>query len=656
MAWKKIVAGDAKLEYLKDANSFKKFDSYMLWGDLTYFHKLPTKGPGKSVSPLPVIFEADLSDPKNLESLKEVIGLSTLNTEKGTQTHTGFVKPVDLVIFSSRVDRFRIGSVSASSTKSFKLERGNPIVLKRPKGTGSPEVVVGIIDHGIAFAHKGFCTSNESTNRRTETRIEHFWDQQRGYPASPPRVNHSNYRWKPVKGFGYGRELEDTDINTLMRDQPDEMRIYKEQNYRPVQSAISHGTHVLGIAAGEQRFYDIAAHTKIIAVQMPALPYKNTSGESLCVHVLDAVRYILHHANGRMVVINLSDGAYAGPHDGTSLLETAIANQFSQHNEPLAFVVAAGNQFDERVHWQAKIAKNEAHNVELRILPDDKTDSHVEIWFDAGTNDEALKAVKVEVSLPGSKDKLATGVEETAIFESGEQVVACVMFRGNAVNSKRRAMIHIALAPTVNHQVQHGICNIALTHSFDGEISINAYVERDNPALGDKGPRRQPHFIHPSYPKACNAPQPCVDDADNPSPIRRFGALNSIATAGNVLVVGGYVEKTRQIACYSASGPGRASGPLAVTGVDLLAPADATRLLKGVRSFGNRSGTTFRMNGTSVAAPLAMRKIANLMSPAMSMSQVFDALKAEASNAKPVLRPAERVGVGRIRPYPDDLY
>jgi hypothetical protein len=221
------------------------------------------------------------------------------------------------------------------------------------------------------------------------------------------------------------------------------------------------------------------------------------------------------------------------------------------------------------------------------------------------------------------------------------------MFSRNAVNSQGRAMVHIALAPTVHHQAPHGIFNIALAHTFNGSISFNAYAERDNPALGDKGPRRQSHFIHSQYPKTGVAQQPCVDDSDNPSPIKRMGALNNIATAAKVLVVGGYVEKTRQIAHYSACGPGRGKASLNA-GVDVLAPSDATPLLKGVRSFASRSGTTFRMNGTSVAAPVVTRKVATLLRSATPASQVLDALRAQASTSAPTLRPDERVGVGRI--------
>ena len=70
MAWEKIEAGSSRLKYLKAAVDLNKFDSYLLWGDLTYFHKLPTvKKSGESLSPLPVVFEADLSEPAKLAKL-----------------------------------------------------------------------------------------------------------------------------------------------------------------------------------------------------------------------------------------------------------------------------------------------------------------------------------------------------------------------------------------------------------------------------------------------------------------------------------------------------------------------------------------------------------------------------------------------------------
>lgn len=661
MHWTKLEPDSPNLTFLKGTRDFDKFDSYLLWGDLTYFHQTPVDRDGTSASPIPVIFEANLSDPAKFEALKKVVNISTWSNEAACVTHTGFIKAGDLLAFSTMVQRFRIGSITSPRTKRLGARNTPPIQFNQTQSEDDSNVVVGIIDHGIAFAHKGFCSLN-AEGGRTETRIERFWDQQWGYPAAPPQefyeeqATHfgeefatfqSNYLWKSVAGFGYGRELTDTSINSLMRTQPDEMRLYKEQRYKPVQSAISHGTHVLGIAAGEGEFHDGVAGTKIIAVQMPASPYKNTSGESLCVHVLDAIRYILHHARGRKVVINLSDGAYAGPHDGTSMLESALDAHFSPNNERLAFVVAAGNQFDERVHWQESIPMNETRHVDWQLLPDDKTDSHVEIWFDEPMSDETLKAISVAVTLPNGAESVPIGIGETAICESADQVVACTKFRGSAVNSQGRAMIHIAVAPTTGHQMHHGICRIALTNDSQTEISFNAYVERDNPALGDRGPRRQSHFVHPKYPKSGVSQHPCVDDSDNPSPIKRMGALNSIATAGKILVVGGYVKKTGQIASYSASGGGRAAGARS-SGTDVLAPSDSSPAIKGVRSFGNRSGTTFRMNGTSVATPSATREIATLMRLSPTMVAVFNALSLQASNLNPTLVPSARVGVGRI--------
>ena len=658
MDWTKLEPHSPKLKSLIGADDFNIFDSYFLWGDLTYFHQLQMDRDGNSASPIPAIFEVDLSDSKNFEALGSIASFSTWSNESACVTHTGFVKPGDLLAFSKQVKRFRIGSITSPRTKRLGPRNTPPIQFNQAQSNDDSEVVVGIIDHGIAFAHKGFCFLN-GQGGRTETRIEHFWDQQWGYPAAPPQEFHEeqaahfeetvstfppNYGWQSVAGFGYGRELKDTDINSLMRSQPDEMRLYKEQRYKPVQSANSHGTHVLGIAAGEQDIYNVVADTKIIAVQMPASPYKNTSGESLCVHVLDAVRYILNHARGRKVVINLSDGAYAGPHDGTSILESALDAHFSQNNERLAFVVAAGNQFDERVHWQESIPKDETRSIDWRLLPDDKTDSHVEIWFDKPLSNGTLKTISIAVTLPGCTESPPIHVGETAVCEAEGHIVACTMFR---VNSLGRTMIHVAVAPTVNLQMPHGICRIALTNGSQDEISFNAYVERDDPALGDRGPRRQSHFVHAKYPKSGISHQQCVDDSDNPSPIKRMGALNSIATAGKILVVGGYVEKTGQIASYSASGGGRAAGTRS-NGTDVLAPSDTSPAIIGIRSYGNRSGTTFRMNGTSVAAPVVTREIAKLMRMSPTMHAVFNALGQQASNLNPTIGPRERVGVGRI--------
>ena len=90
----------------------------------------------------------------------------------------------------------------------------------------------------------------------------------------------------------------------------DEEEVYRRSGLldftRPEHKAVAwrsaHGTHVLDLAAGEDRATtDEAAKARIasrpiIAVQLPVATTADTSGAGLEPHVLDGIEYILHRA------------------------------------------------------------------------------------------------------------------------------------------------------------------------------------------------------------------------------------------------------------------------------------------------------------------------------------------------------------------------
>lgn len=603
---------------------------------------------------------------------------------------TGFVMPVNFGLFKREVERMRIGVVGLPTT-SRQGHAPHPIksIPSHPNPDG---VVVGIIDHGIGFVSQHF--ADRDAAGQWQSRIERVWDQQRGYPAPPlepaPGVP-ANTFWTATQHYGYGRELANTGgdqrIDYWLNQGHSEAETYRRLQYAPAQGAVAHGTHVLGSAAGNRSYApsthdrpwhavsDKASQASIIAVQLPALPYKDTSGTGLCVQILDAISYIHLHAAGRKVVINLSDGAYAGPHDGTSMLERAIDDFYGRNADRSALVVAAGNQFNERVHWHGESPANggTAEPITWNILPDDSTDSHLEIWPDSQLTGQALQQLKVRVTPPGLAplDMVPFG-QTNALFADGdpldESAIAMVAFICNPPNSfssipatalAPRGMVHVAVAATRTRQgngraaAPHGIWQVELINDGPQPVTFNAYIERDNPALGDRGPTRQSHFVHANYPRNTGRLAP-LDDSCNTSPIKRMGALNSVATSLEGLVVGGVSVNADAtglahpiLAPYTASGPGRRT--LARDGVDLLAPSDSSQTIRGIRGCATRSGTSFRMDGTSVAAPQVTRAMVNLIATGLDASAAKQSLRT-AANRKPikVLGPAERVGAGLI--------
>lgn len=675
MRWTSINFGLDKILAGFTPQHLDRLDPHLVWASRTYL-----KDVSQPNTPIPVMFEA-----------KVIAGVAqippTVNLIEGTAYlfspfFTGFVKLKDLLAFADDVERFRIGVVAVPKTR----KQGPPAkpLLQIPLHPQRSDVVIGIIDHGIAFANKRFAVRDAAGHWRS--RIERIWDQQWGYPSKPEplpdalRASHQSpvYQanfWKAVPHYGYGRELTNepgnAQIDFWLNHGSSEAEVYRHLCYLPAQHDRAHGTHVLGVAAGALSYgfdnrskdptHDIAdpaARANIIAVQLPALPYKDTSGMGLCVQVLDAVSYIALHAAGRKVVINLSDGAYAGPHDGNGLLERALDGFFAAGNNRRAFVVAAGNQFDERVHWKSDVLPGPlGTELSWSILPDDNSDSHLEIWPAPGSASDKLE---VSVTPPGRA--ACPFVPWSSWWELADPVTldtyAAVMFPRDPPNSAPaagpRAMMHIAVKATRTKggsktvTAPHGVWKVTLRNMAAKPIEFDAYIERDNPALGDSGPRRQSHFIHPAYPRSCVTMAASVDDSDNPSPIKRMGALNNVASSRAVLVVGAHVFQTGQLASYSASGPGRASA--ASIGVDVLAVSDCSTAVRGIRGYAVRSGASFRMDGTSVSTPQVTRWIANWMaSDGTPLPNWSTVLSGSVSKVNPVLRgPLERTGDGRL--------
>lgn len=668
---------------IKTGAGFDGVDPHLIWAELSYLAGADMF----SDSPIPVLFEVrrEVLDQILSESLP-IVNLTGGSKNLFGNFYTGFVTPNNFKFLLQQVDRLRIASVDLPSTEKMLPAAGR--VREVPLHSKPEETVIGIIDHGIGFANRHFATQNGQG--KWHSRIERLWDQQRGYPAEPPHYSNAispQMLWQGTPYYRYGRELvnagRENRIDQWLNHGVSEQEIYRALKYLPAQGAVAHGTHVLGLAAGNRNFgcdthgapvqtvTDDASRAKIIAVQLPAVPFKDTSGAGLCVQILDAISYIHRHAAGRKVVINLSDGAYAGPHDGTSMLERAIDGFYISNKHRSAFVVAAGNQFHEKVHWQDSIPPDKKPvPITWRVLPDDNTDSHLEIWPDSGVAIDSLKELEVYITPPGLAklgpvkfgDVFSLFKNQNTIDEPAMAMASFIASPPNSFPDKgtgqnsERAMIHIALAatrPSIQSKrivAPHGIWTIELVNHGRSAVAFNAYIERDNPALGDTGPTRQSQFVHPDYPRNNTRTAP-LDDAANPSPIKRMGALNNVATAVNVFVVGGVTVdldtiggKHPELGSYSAAGPGRGAG--ARTGVDVLAPSDLSRGIRGIRGLGNRAGTSFRMDGTSVAAPQVTRAVANNMQAGFLADKAKASIVVGATNG--IAGPSERIGAGLI--------
>ena len=513
-----------------------------------------------------------------------------------------------------------------------------------------PRPLVGIIDHGLAVAHSAFRFPGQSS----VPRLLSLWDQD---PQRRSKPNNPNRHWSEVKGIGYGGELSGKVLNDLIAASAgrDEW-VYRQLRYTPAQTRVSHGTHVLDLAAGWPNPLaksgalpapETVSQSRIVAVQLPYKPARDASGSALCVHVLDALHYIVSKAHkAQRVVINLSDGAYGGGHDGKSMLERAI-DEFLGQRPLVTLVLAAGNAHEMAGHARVGgVGCGSQARFDWRILPDDYTDSYMEVWFD-----KVCPAGSVVLTLvpPGGVGEVTVPMGSTQRFrDADETLLACVISRQTSPDGPARSMFLVAVAPTRPRDRQHaaaphGVWQVSVRNvSASTPVDIDAWIERDNPVINESGPRRQSFFED----RHCH---PLVVDGQ--------GTLGSLAGSAQAIVVGGRyrrgkassgcdTSKPSVVAKYSSRGPDRA-GPVA--GPDLLAPSDDSPVQHGLLAAANHAGAKFRMDGTSVAAPIVTRRIVNLLGSA-NPPQDRNALMVALIGAPPATDPNQTGERGSIEP------
>jgi subtilisin family serine protease len=200
-----------------------------------------------------------------------------------------------------------------NTTKTNAVHMGTGI-RQAYTGTG---VIVGIIDEGFDYTHPNFKDINGNL------RISRVWERRNNTGIPPSSL-----------GFTYGSEyIGSTAILNKQKDMINK----------------SHGTHVAGTAAGTgtgnlSLLKGMAPNAEIVLVSdfNRVIPTDN--------NYIDAITYIKNYATSvnKPVVINMSFGTGIGPHDGTTIEETAIN---SMANTPkLVLVASAGNDGGERKH------------------------------------------------------------------------------------------------------------------------------------------------------------------------------------------------------------------------------------------------------------------------------------------------------------------
>ena len=548
------------------------------------------------------------------------------------------------------------------------------------KGTGPATVVTGVIDDGLPFANHRFRLPNG------KTRIEYFWNQD-GLPFSPPT------------GYDYGWELTKNGagavdgIDKLLSDNThggivDEEAVYsyadrRDIDYRvpihkPVAQRASHGALVMDLAAGYDAV-DAPADRPIIAVQLPVATTADTSGATLAPYVIEGLHYILAHADALTgkslpVVVNLSYGYYAGPHDSRSVLEAAIDDLIAARSvvAPLRVVLPSGNSRLARCHARFPVARGaeNAQPICWRIIPDDRTPSFMEIWLPSPGGIPA--AVQITVTTPtGDRTPNPIGAGQAWAWRDGNDVLCKVIYLNTLVPGRSRHMIFIAVAPTATLHPTRKVApfgnwqitveNVSTADIPDGD-PVQAWIQRDDTPYGYPQRGKQSRFEDKTYERFDDAGRPV--DADNASYVKRDGSVSAIGTGNGATVIGGFTRSDWTPADYSAGGPvvRPARAAPSTDGPDALGVSDDSAAHEGLLASGTRSSSIVKISGTSVAAPQFTRWIARELAAGRTGNRqsVFDLARngtkappnarteANAPAGAPPRPPDRRGGGGRV--------
>lgn len=500
--------------------------------------------------------------------------------------------------------------------------------------------VLGLIDGGIALAHAHFIRPDGTP------RVRHFWRQDHRFGGDPARRPLDPARAGPTPDqMGYGHEITGTALQAAMAAHTnggvlDEESLYQHLQLWDLNHTAHHGTHVMSLACGPSRLTgtmgsedtppvwsatnDEASRCDLIAVQLDWSNVLDTSGGAMNVSILDGLLYILSRcADDAKVVVNISWGTLAGPHDGTSILEAALDQLIELSGGRLQIVVPAGNGYQSRTHANQTLAPGASVTLGWRVHPGDQTQSFLELWLgDPALSAEPVRDVAIAVRPPGRAPLPPMQVGEAGVWPSASAPSCALIFPRRSPLGTQATCALLALAPTFSHHpsvttAPFGLWLVTITNQGLNPLVLDAYVERDDVALGTHTGARQSYLEDPCY-DTSGGLESFIDDPLNPCPVRRCGTFNSLSTGARTVAVGGirhatsafdpFVRYSPRIPDLGASRPQR---PGIKRLPDRLAVSDDSAMLWGVRGAGSRSGSVVRLVGTSAAAPQVARDLLN---------------------------------------------
>jgi subtilisin family serine protease len=292
------------------------------------------------------------------------------------------------------------------------------------EGLAGQGVIIGVYDSGLDLRHEDFLAPSGAT------RVLFAWDQTDSLASGPGAVG--------AHLFDYGAECTGPAIDGGSCAMVDR---------------VGHGTHVTGTAAADGsatgrdrpawRFPGGAPAAGLIVV-------KGGDGVYTSDRLVDGVAYIFARAEalGRPAVVNISLSSQSGPHDGTTLVETALDNLSGPGR---VIVAGAGNAGDHRNTRPLAVANGPNHaqgsqagSHRLRIpayqprAGEANDGVLLELWYDGADS------LSITVTTPrGEALTVATGDTASLLTSGGAVAIQNALDGPSPTNGDHGALIGV---------------------------------------------------------------------------------------------------------------------------------------------------------------------------------------------------------------------
>ena len=394
--------------------------------------------------------------------------------------------------------------------------------------------------------------------------------------------------------------------------------------------ANGHGTHVMGIAAGDGSQADHCHGSDYYIGVAPGADLVAAKTTFEDADTVRGVQFVFDTATAAgptvAAVANLSLGGQWGAHDGSAWDERQLDTMLTAGLAGRSIVVAAGNDgapYDHTSpatqpasgggqHARASVAASGTTTMDVVIAPSDRVDDWLNIWY--------IGAARFTFQLrePGGTSLPAPVAPGNPTFNGA--LAGCPVRVSNATNQTTtgRHQISIRISPPAGGAVVAGTWRITLTETAGQPADVDCWINLD---------KTDPH------------PRFSVADQD----LTR--TLTIPSTAHNVISVASYDPRDNELARSSGRGPTIDTRPAGEQKPDIAAPGVGITAAKTSVRGGICCDCCYdfytTMSGTSMAAPHITGIVALLFqrNRTLTWDQVRAQLRASADPPDPITGP-----------------